>query len=204
MKKALGKDQFVNRKSNRSKLKNNKKHQVLNETIWCLSLYHIQMVSSGWQDKKIQVDPQLVINVCLILNFTDVVAVSLNLLAYIRELAAEAEEEDEELVPEGECPSDSTADVDEGSKDEKGERKEEEDDLAEYGLDKYDEEDQGEGMSAQFCVCPSLHSRWPCIMLSFFNLVTANLGDSLAGLTVFSCNEEDPYITIKDTVSTDI
>lgn len=53
------------------------------------------------------------------------------------------------MAPEGESASDATADVAEGPKNENEEGKEE-DELAEYGLDKYDEEDIGEDVCAQF------------------------------------------------------
>ncbi|KAF3859599.1 hypothetical protein F7725_021998 [Dissostichus mawsoni] len=90
----------------------------------------------------------------------------------IGELAAEEEEDDDEGICEDNLDGNTAEDVAAVPKKKNEDGKDDDDDeLAEYGLDRYDEEDAA----------------------------TSNLGDSLAGLTVYSCNEEDPYITIKDT-----
>ncbi|XP_061769274.1 periodic tryptophan protein 1 homolog [Nerophis ophidion] len=83
-----------------------------------------------------------------------------------------ADEEDEDDVDAGIVVDQSPNDiVDAAIAQNEESRGTEEDELAEYGLDKYDEDD----------------------------LETTNLGNSLAGLTVFGSNDEDPYVTVKDT-----
>lgn len=116
-------------------------------------------------------------------------------------MAAEEEEEDEDEGIAELNPNSDGAEAAETPEDENEDDKEEDDELAEYGLDKYDEEDSGEWASNNFtCVCLNVAESLAQTDFLHFYSVTANLGDSLAGLTVFSSNEADPYITIKDTV----
>ncbi|KAK1789475.1 hypothetical protein P4O66_015389 [Electrophorus voltai] len=80
-----------------------------------------------------------------------------------------------------------------------GEVNQDDDELAEYDLDKYDEQDTGNCCGNLGIIYSAMYAISGSIHCSLFCLGTANLGDSLAGLSVFGSNDEDPYITIKDT-----
>lgn len=67
---------------------------------------------------------------------------------YIRDLAAEdGEDDDDEGMPPDPNPINETPVAAESPSDENDEGVEEDDELAEYGLDKYDEEDAGKSWS---------------------------------------------------------
>lgn len=82
-----------------------------------------------------------------------------DLLCDIREQAAEDEEEDEGIASD-QNPNSNTEDIAEVPKEENKEEKEEDDELAEYKLDKYDDEDIGEEilfteyLFSLYCVLP--------------------------------------------------
>uniref|UniRef100_A0AAR2KUT0 PWP1 homolog, endonuclein n=1 Tax=Pygocentrus nattereri TaxID=42514 RepID=A0AAR2KUT0_PYGNA len=89
----------------------------------------------------------------------------------VAEAKDELRESDEDEEGMANKPDEATEEAPAEVKDDDEAEQKEDDELAKYDLDKYDEQE----------------------------IATANLGDSLAGLTVFGTNEEDPYITIKDT-----
>lgn len=92
------------------------------------------------------------------------------------------------------------------------------DELAEYDLDNYDEENAGiylsfllytNRFSVEECAVVCLYKR--CYLFHSYEsdqeqsvchmIGTEGIGEIFAGLAVYGTNENDPYITIKDTVS---
>lgn len=84
-------------------------------------------------------------SVCLRPHCLPAVKPHLFTLNTLRGLAAEDEEEEDEGVPREE------SDAAEAPEDEKGEEEEKDDELAEYGLENYDDEDTGEEGEGAIC-----------------------------------------------------